>query len=267
LEEFTLVFNPIGSGLALVWDFVAMVVSIIAVMMVVRINAAIRHREALSSDVTRKLVHIFAAPVFSITWFLYAGTYLSRFIAAVVPILFVLLFLGIGTGKVKNDDFVKSMSRSGDPRELLHGTLYYSVMIVIITIGWFYAPVFNPLAFIMFGCLAGGDGIADIVGRKFGGERKFGIGGAQKTVAGSMGMFIGSLLFSTILVALYAIEAGFDVVALFTPILIICVVATFVEVLTPKNLDNWTVPISVVVVAYFLSVFAPAMWPYALWTL
>ncbi|MGQ4871810.1 MAG: hypothetical protein ACP6IT_08225, partial [Candidatus Thorarchaeota archaeon] len=87
------------------------------------------------------------------------------------------------------------------------------------------------------------------------------------TVAGSVGMFIGSLLFSTVLVALYAIEAGFDVAALFTPILIICVVATLVEALTPKNLDNWTVPISVVVVAYLLSVFAPAVWPYALWTL
>lgn len=245
-----------------------MIISIVAVMMVVMINGAIQKSGKLSSDVTRKIVHIFAAPVFLVTWLLYSGTVFSRYLALIVPILFVLLFVGIGTGKVVNEAFVGSMSRSGDASELLKGTLYYALMICIVTLLWFYAPAGNPTAFVILGCLAGGDGLADVIGRKYGGERKFGVGGAEKTAAGSIGMFIGSFLFSYILIAIFSLEyATFDIVALFLPILIISLVATIVEALSPKNLDNWTVPIAVIVMVILFIYLTPAWWPFAVLTI
>lgn len=259
-----MVLNPLGPGLELAWNLVAMLISIIAVMMVVQINGVIRKSGKLSSDVTRKIVHIFAAPVFALTWYLYPGDTYSRYFAMIVPILFVLLFAGIGTGKVKNEAFVASMSRSGDPKELLKGTLYYAIMIVIVTILWFNYPA-TPLAFVIFGCLAGGDGLADIIGRKYGGNKKFGIGGAEKTVAGSIGMFFGSFLFSYILIAIFSMEiAAFNLADLFLPILVISLVAMIVEALTPKNLDNWTVPIAVIVMVALFIYLMPAWWPFAL---
>ena len=262
-----MVFNPLGPGLELVWDIVAMVISIIAVMMVVQINGVIQKSGKLSSDVTRKIVHIFAAPVFLVTWYLYSGGMFSRFLAMIVPILFVLLFVGIGTGKVENEAFVASMSRSGDPGELLKGTLYYAIMIVIVTLFWFYIPA-NPTAFVVLGCLAGGDGLADVIGRKYGGERKFGIGGAEKTAAGSVGMFIGSFLFSYILIAIFSLElAAFDLVALFLPIIVLSFVATIVEAISPPNLDNWTVPIAVIVMVVLFIYLVPLWWPFALVTI
>jgi len=263
-----LVFNLLGPGLELVWDIIAMVISIIAVMMVVLINGAIQKSGKLSSDVTRKIVHIFAAPVFLVTWWLYSGTTFSRYLALVVPVLFVLLFVGIGTGKVVNEAFVGSMSRSGDARELLKGTLYYALIICIVTLLWFYSPAGNPTAFVILGCLAGGDGLADVIGRKFGGTKKFGVGGAEKTIAGSIGMLIGSFLFSYILIAIFSLEyAAFDLALLFLPILVISIVATIVEALTPKNLDNWTVPIAVILVILLFIYLIPAWWPFALLTL
>lgn len=262
-----MVFNPLGPSLDWVWDFVAMIISIIAVMLVVMINGAIQKSGKLSSDVTRKIVHIFAAPVFLLTWYLYSGGLFSRYIAMVVPVLFVLLFVGIGSGKVKNDAFVASMSRSGDPRELLRGTLYYAIMIVLVTLLWFYVPA-NPTAFVILGCLAGGDGLADVIGRKYGGERKFGIAGAEKTVAGSIGMFIGSFLFSYILIAIFSLElAAFDLVALFLPILVISLVVTIVEAISPPNLDNWTVPIAVIVMVVLFIYLVPVWWPLSLFTI
>jgi len=179
----------------------------------------------------------------------------------------VLLFIGIGSGKVKNEAFVASMSRSGDPRELLRGTLYYAIMIVIVTVLWFYVPA-NPMAFVILGCLAGGDGLADVIGRKYGGERKFGIGGAEKTIAGSIGMFLGSFLFSYILIAIFSLEfAVFNLVTLLLPILVISLVATFVEAISPPNLDNWTVPIVVIVVVALFIYLVPAWWPFSLLTI
>jgi dolichol kinase len=263
-----MVFNPLGPGMELIWDLIAMVISIVAVMMVVLINGAIQKSGKLSSDVTRKIVHIFAAPVFLVTWMLYSGTVLSRYIALIVPLLFVLLFVGIGTGKVVNEAFVGSMSRSGDPAELLKGTLYYAIMICVVTVLWFYAPAGNPIAFILLGCLAGGDGLADVIGRKYGGDRKFGIGGAEKTIAGSFGMFLGSFLFSYILIAIFSLEfASFDLVALLVPVLVLSLVATIVEALTPKNLDNWTVPIIVFIVIVLFAYLVPLWWPFSLVTI
>lgn len=262
-----MILNPLGLGLEIVWDLIAMVISIVAVMLVVVINGAIQKSGKLSSDVTRKIVHIFAAPVFLLTWYFYTGTALSRYIAMIVPLLFVLLFVGIGTGKVKNEAFVASMSRSGDPGELLKGTLYYAIIIVISTLLWFYSPA-NPMAFIVLGCLAGGDGLADIIGRKYGGEKKFGIGGAEKTVAGSIGMFIGSFLFSIILIGIFSLElAVFNLVVLLLPVLVVSLVATIVEAISPKNLDNWTVPVAVFVVIAIISYALPLWWPFGLFTL
>ncbi len=259
-------------GLDLVWDIIAFIVSFFLILMLVQINAAIEKSGKLSTTVTRKVIHTFAAPLWVVTWPLFSGGVFSRWLALVVPLMFVLLFVAIGTGKMVNEDFVGSMSRSGDPRELLGGTLYYASMMVIIAALWFYVPAdgnlgnATPLALIVFGCLAGGDGFADVIGRKYGGDRKFGIGGAEKTVAGTVGMFIGSVLFSVILVFLFSIEVSAFVLAdLLIPILIVSIVATIVEALTPKGLDNLTITIAAIVVCLLFPIVG--LWTFPPFTL
>jgi len=266
-----MVFNPLpGWGWA--WDIVAFIISFIVILMLVQINARIEKSGALSTTVTRKVIHTFAAPLWVLTWMLFSGGMFSRWLAIIVPLIFVLQFVMIGTGKSKNEDFVRSMSRSGDPRELLGGTLYYAFMMVVIGILWFYVPPdgnlanATPLALIVFGCLAGGDGFADVIGRKYGGEKKFGIGGAEKTLAGVIGMFIGSFLFSFVLVFLFSIEvATFSVVGLLIPILIVSIVSTIVEAITPKGLDNLTITIAAIIVVLILPYIG--LWPYPMFSL
>ncbi len=263
-----MVFNPLP-GLELVWDVIAFIISFFLILMLVQINARIEKSGALSTTVTRKVIHTFAAPLWVVTWMLFSGGVFSRWLAMIAPLLFVILFVAIGTGKMINEDFVGSMSRSGDPKELLGGTLYYATLMVIIAILWFYVPTdgnlanATPLALIVFGCLAGGDGFADVIGRKYGGDKKFGIGGAEKTLAGVIGMFIGSVLFSTILVFLFSLEVTtFSVIDLFIPILVVSLVATIVEAITPKGLDNLTITIAAIVMILLLP-FLGLYWPFA----
>jgi phytol kinase len=267
-----LVFNPLP-GLELVWDIVAFIISFILILMLVQINARIEKSGALSTTVTRKVIHTFAAPVWVLTWMLFSGSIFSRWLAIIVPLIFVLQFTMIGTGKSKNEDFVRSMSRSGDPRELLGGTLYYAFLMVVVGILWFYVPAggnlanATPLALIVFGCLAGGDGFADVIGRKYGGERKFGIGGAEKTLAGVIGMFIGSFLFSFILLFFFSFEvAAFSPVALIVPILVVSLVATIVEAITPKGLDNVTITIVAIIMVLLLP-YLGIVWPFPMFSL
>jgi len=263
-----MVYNPLGSNLVFFWDLIATVISIVILLAIVQINAYIQKKEKVSQIITRKLVHILAGPVFVVTWMLFSGEIISHYIAVIVPLLFVLQFITIGLGVIKNESFVASMSRSGDPRELLQGTLYYSIVMVLMTFFWFYVPSTgisnaNPTALLIIGCVSGGDGFADIIGRKFGGEKKFGIKGSEKTIIGSIGMLVGSILVSSILVLIFSLEVPqFDILILILPIIVVSIVATVVEALSPKGTDNFTVFLGVVFVILILEFGFQDFWPF-----
>lgn len=264
-----MVFNPFGSSLAFVWDLIAAVISIVILLAIVQINAYMQKKGKVSQIITRKFVHILAGPVFVVTWMLFSGGIVSHYIAVIVPLLFVLQFIAIGMGVMKNESFVASMSRSGDPRELLQGTLYYSIVMVLMTFFWFYVTSSginnaNPTALLIIGCVSGGDGFADIIGRKFGGDKKFGIKGSEKTIIGSIGMLVGSILVSSILVLIFSLEVPhFNLFTLFLPIIIVSIVATVVEALSPKGIDNFTIFLAVIIVILILELGFPNFWPYS----
>ena len=262
-----MVFNPFGNNLVFVWDLIATVISIVILLAIVQINAYMQKKGKVSQIITRKFVHIFAGPVFVVTWMLFSGEIISHYIAVIVPLLFVLQFITIGLGVIKNESFVASMSRSGDPRELLQGTLYYSIVMVLMTYFWFYVPSTgiinaNPTALLIIGCISGGDGLADIIGRKFGGK-KIGIKGSEKTFIGSIGMLVGSILVSSILVLIFSLEVPqFDILILILPIIVVSIVATIVEAVSPKGTDNFTVFLAVVFVILILGFAFPTFWPF-----
>ena len=257
--------NPFSDNLAWLWDIIALIISLTCVMMVVQINGKIQKSGKLPTYVTRKIVHILAAPVFMLTWLLFSGEVYSRYIASIVPLLFIVQFTLIGTGKMEDEAFIRSMSRSGDPKELLKGTLYYAIILFIVNILWFTNGVdnANPGALIILGCLAGGDGFADIIGRKYGGEKKFGLFGAEKTIAGTIAMFLGSFIFSFGLLAIFSIGIPtFNLVQLLLPIVIISFVVTIVEAISPPNSDNLTIPIVVIILIVVFALWIPSLWPF-----
>jgi dolichol kinase len=263
-----MVFNPFGNDLAFLWDIIATVISIVLLLALVQINALMQKKGKVSQIITRKFVHIFAGPIFVVTWLLFSGGVISHYIAVIVPLLFVLQFVAIGTGLMKNESFVNSMSRTGDPRELLEGTLYYAIVMVLMTFFWFYVPSTgignaNPTALLIIGCVSGGDGLADIIGRKFGGEKKFGFKGSEKTIIGSIGMLVGSILVSSILVLIFSLEVPhINIVTLILPIIVVSIVATVVEALSPKGTDNFLIFLAVIFVVLILEFGFPDFWPY-----
>jgi dolichol kinase len=253
--------NPLGANLWWVWDIIALIITFMAVQALVLVNGFLQKRELLPTYVTRKIIHIFAAPLFLVCWQLYSGSGGSRYFAMFVPLAFIIQFAAIGMGWRKDEAFVNSMSRSGDPRELLGGTLHYAIIMFICTILFFNAGGAagngNPAALYILGALAGGDGLADIIGRRFGGEKKFGVGGAEKTIAGSLGMFFGSVLMILVLTLIFG--SGVNLAA----IVVLSLFATIVEAVTPKGWDNYTIAAAVFVGIVILSTAAPSLWPYA----
>ena len=258
--DLLLSINPLADNLAWVWDVIALIITFGVIQALVLVNGVLQKRELLPSFITRKIIHIFAAALYLVCWLLFSGSESSRYFAMFVPLAFIVQFAAIGFGLRQDEAFVKSMSRSGDPKELLGGTLHYAIVMFLCTILFFNAGGDagngNPAALCILGAVAGGDGLADIIGRRFGGPRKFGIGGAQKTVVGSIGMFAGSVITIWILTAIFG--SGLNLAT----IIILSLLATIVEALTPKGIDNFTVAAAVFIGILILGSVAADLWPF-----
>jgi dolichol kinase len=249
--------NPLGDQRALLWDFIALVITFLAIQALVITNGVLQKRALLPTFITRKIIHMFAATIFVICWLLYSGAASSRYLAMLVPLAFIAQFAAIGLGLRKDEAFVNSMSRSGDPKELLGGTLHYAIVMLACALLFFNAgDNHNPTALYIFGALAGGDGLADVIGRRYGGQWTFGVGGTRKTVAGSLAMFAGSVLMIVILTAIFG--TGLNLAT----IIILSLLATIAEALPPRGLDNYTIAIAVFLGILLLRAVAPDLWPY-----
>jgi phytol kinase len=65
---------------------------------------------------------------------MYPDVEISRWLAALVPLVITAQFVLVGTGIIKDDAAVKAMSRTGDRREILRGPLFYGIAFVAITL-------------------------------------------------------------------------------------------------------------------------------------
>jgi phytol kinase len=131
----------------------------------VRIFDTLADRDLIDRKLSRKLVHISTGPLFVLTWPLFGAEPYSPLCAALVPALNAVKLMLIGSGVVEDPAAVKAISREGDRTELLRGPLYYCLTMVLATaLCWRGSAVgFTALAL-----MCGGDGLADVVGRRLG---------------------------------------------------------------------------------------------------
>lgn len=230
-------------------NIIALIITFVVALVWLRINDYAAHRGWVSSHLSRKLIHIGTGPLFVLCWLLFNDKDINRFLAALVPLTFTLQFFLIGTGIMKDDASVKAMSRTGDRREILRGPLYYGIIFVVLTIVFWKS---SPIGIVGLMLMCGGDGLADILGRKWG---KVKIPwNRNKSLVGSAGMFFGGWILSILVIWVF-ITAGVFSASIndyFLPITIIAVVGTFVESLPLKDIDNITITLAAVVLGYLL---------------
>lgn len=86
--------------------------------------------------------------------------------------------------------------------------------------------------------MAYGDSIAALIGMRYGRTR---IG--AKTLEGSLGMFLACMISLFIGMAYFSTFYGFKVLDQLLPVLLVSLVCTVIEFISPKGLDNIAVPI------------------------
>lgn len=212
-----------------------------------RLNDFFAHKGWISSDLSRKIIHIGTGPIFVLTWLLYNSAPEARFLAALIPLAITVQFALVGLGLWRDPSAVTAMSRTGDRREILRGPLFYGIAFVLLTVLYWKD---SPIGIIALMLLCGGDGLADVIGKRLGTIRL--TWSRQKSWAGTLAMFAGGWVLSLFILAVY-IAAGAFPGSLFRyipAVSIIALAAAAVESLPLNDLDNLTVPAISVVLGY-----------------
>jgi phytol kinase len=231
-------------------NWVALIITFALSLIWLRLNDWIAHKGWVSSPVSRKIIHIGTGPIFVLCWLLFDDQPLARYLAALVPLAITGQFALVGTGVMKDPSAVKAMSRTGDRKEILRGPLFYGIVFVLLTIIFWRN---TPTGIVALMGLCGGDGLADIIGKRYGARSRL-AWSKKKSWIGSLGMLIGGWFFSAVIVGIYAVAGYFSgsLGHYLIGITIISLAATMVESLPLADVDNITVPLVAVLLGLLL---------------
>lgn len=198
--------------------------------------------------ITRKLVHMSAGPVFLLTWPWFSSGRSGRTWAALVPATMTAKFALTGLGVLRFDGDVRLMSRTGDRTELLRGPLLYGLVFTAATILGFRTT--TAAGALM--ALCAGDGMAELVGRSFGGRHRL-PWSPRKSWAGSAAYVASAFSAALLFVDLFhrwGWVSGESMAELLLPLLAASVASAAAESLPMSDIDNVVAPV----------VFAAVMW-------
>jgi len=230
-------------------NLLALVVTLAVALLWLRLNDFLAHRGLISSQLSRKIIHIGTGPIFVLCWLLFTPQASSRYLAAIVPLGITIQFFLVGIGVIKDKAAVDAMARQGDRREILRGPLYYGIVFVLLTIAFWLD---SPVGIIALMILCGGDGFGDVVGKRV--VPRALPWSPRKTWAGTLAVLVGGFVFSLLVMAVF-IQAGTFTLAysnLIPRLLLIAVVCAAVESLPLRDLDNLTVPAAAVALGLLL---------------
>ncbi|CAJ2640337.1 unnamed protein product [Trifolium pratense] len=227
-------------------DLFATAISGVVAFSCLRLWEETAKRGLFDQKLNRKLVHITMGLVFILCWPLFGTDRWGSLFAAFFPGVNILRMLVIGLGIWKDEATVKSMSRFGDHRELLKGPLYYAATITLASIVYWRT---SPISTAAICNLCAGDGMADVIGRRFG--RKKILYNKNKSYAGSIAMASSGFL-ASIGYMWYFSSFGFMVgswkkVIGFLVVSVISAVVESLPISTDLD-DNLTVPLTSILV-------------------
>ncbi|KAI3721841.1 hypothetical protein L2E82_32860 [Cichorium intybus] len=206
-------------------------------------------RQIIEQNLSRKLVHILSGLLYMGCWPIFSTSTDARYFAAIAPLLNCTRLLVHGLSLVTNENLIKSVTREGKPEELLRGPLYYVLMLILCSL-LFWRD--SPIGVVSLSMMCGGDGIADIMGRRFG-LHKIPYN-KQKSWAGSISMFTVGFLVSVGMLYYFSKFGYFELdwVKTIERVAMVAIMATLVESL-PTNGgldDNISVPLVSMLTAY-----------------
>ena len=194
----------------------------------IKIWTSLAEKGVIDAKLARKIVHCGSGPLYLLVWRFYSDASLARVVAAVVPALNI---VKLQKASQNDNELSRAISRSGDPSEVLGGPYVYTWVLLLAALLAFR----SPYAVVGVAQMAVGDGLADIIGRRFGSKKWF--CNPDKSYAGSLAFIIGATVASMGLLRWLGFPAPL------APLFTISCACALVEVLLTDVDDNVSVPL------------------------
>jgi len=206
--------------------------SILYIAIIIAISTRLTH---LPFEFSRTFTHILVMN----WWFIASFLIKDYWLAISAPIFFIIF-------NTLNVYYNWIPSINTKRRDSNKGPIYYAIAVFILTVATFHTPSFHIVGGVGLLVMAYGDGFAALIGQKYG-THTYTIFKGHKTLEGSLTMF----LVSVIVIATYQyLELG---QASLLHVLLLSIVATFVEAISPHGIDNLFIPI-LVSLLYFIMI-------------
>lgn len=196
-------------------------------------------KKGFPQHISRKVVHICAGS-WLIFWIFFEPNHWTKYLNIAPAAVWFILLLIKGFTAAPDDDAVKTMTRTGDRKELLKGPLYFTIVMMIMGTVFFD----KYIAAVSMGILGFGDGLAPLFG-KYWGKHKFTIF-TEKTFEGSLSFLFFGILGASILSFILFGEVRFYLIITAT------VVSTIIEAFSPKDIDNLLIPVVCLLIFYII---------------
>ena len=214
-----------------IWGLVA---SYVLIFIVIGISTFLQKKNILGEEGARKFIHIGVSNWWILAMFFFTGDQALWF-AMIAPVTFIIL-----NYYSYRHNLLKAMERGGKGNL---GTVYFPIsllILVIFTFGIVKNPIIGAVGILIMGY---GDGFAAVISKAYG-KHKIAFG---KSIEGSITMFIASFIV-TFMVSIMIQSINSAVILAMG----VAALATVVELVTPKGLDNLTVPLSTSLFFYLL---------------
>lgn len=205
-------------------DVIGLILSFAFVFLMIFLATLIQKLFKLSNEFSRKIIHIAVGNWIFIALFYFEDWY----IAIIGPIAFILInFLS----------YKFTVFKAMELEEKNPGTIYYPISLAICTLLSYSQKPLLILPYLGIMAMTWGDGMAAVIGKKFPIRQIR----PRKSIGGSVAFFLFTLLASVIYLLIEATNLSTGTIVLYA--LATAFIGVLIELFSPRNLDNLTVPI------------------------
>ncbi len=215
-------------------NLLVMGVCYLYIVFIIILSGVIKRTGLVEPRVSRKFLHAMIGNLPLI---------MPYFTEAIYPVLVASPFIFVTFLATPYSPFPDLLDRLGSLAELTEeghstGLVMYALSYTLLaylfgTRPYIVAAGIFPMAY--------GDSLAALIGYKYG-TTKFRVF-EEKSVQGSLGMFVGSLLSLALGMRYFSVLYGFSFMAQLVPILGVSIITTLLEAVSPRGIDNVLVPL------------------------
>lgn len=209
-------------------NYLGLGLSYVLVFLIIGISTVLQKTGVLKDEGARKFIHIGVS-----NWWILAMIFFDNvWLASIAPVTFI----GLNYISYKMN-LIKAMERSGNGNL---GTVYFPISLLILVLFTFAInqPFIGALGILILGY---GDGLAAVVGKKYGKVQLRN----GKSLEGTFTMFVSSFVVALVLFTIYTPSVFYLAIP-------VAIIATVIELYTPKGLDNLSVPLGTSLFSYLL---------------